>query len=120
MLKGLEKGARGIREICRLSIVLVSPKIMRVPTPPLTFELLFHPVLGAAVTVSLHLPKTGSFVLQGLEKEMGGRVVPTVRVSSWEYTPAGSGVPHATPVVGTGTWDREIGYRMESPIPLAR
>lgn len=46
MLKGLEKGAQGIREICRLSIMLFSPKIMRVPTPPLTFESLFHPVHG--------------------------------------------------------------------------
>lgn len=49
MLKRLEKGAQGRGEICRLSIVLVSPKAM--PTPPLTFESLLHPVPGVAVTV---------------------------------------------------------------------
>ena len=97
MLKGLEKGAQGIREICRLSIMLVSPKIMRVPTPPLTFESLFHPVPGAAVTVSLCLAKTGSFVLHGLEKEMGGRV------ALLEGSPPGS-IPQLGPGSLTLPW----------------
>ena len=41
---------------------------------------------------------------------------PTARVSSWEITPAASGVPHAAPVVGTGVWDREVAQGMDLPL----
>lgn len=46
----------------------------------------------------------------------GGKSGPTVRVSSWEHTPAGSGVPHATCLVGTGVWDRETAWAISREV----